>query len=48
MIKLCNDNGFYQLLDVLDEYDKNVQKHYKEFIEANEVWNKVKQNLKQK
>lgn len=48
MIKLCNDNGFYQLLDVLDEYDKNVQKHYKEFIEANEVWNKIKQNLKQK
>ena len=48
IIKLYNEEGFNKLFDVLDEYDKNVQKHYKEFIEANEVWNKIKQNLKMK
>ena len=26
----------------LKEYDKNVEKHYKEYIKTNEIWNRLK------
>lgn len=32
------------LLEDLKQYDKNVKKHYEEYLKTNEVWNKLKQN----
>lgn len=40
--KLFESDTFNLLLDDLNEYDKNVKKHYNEFIKTNEVWNKLK------
>ena len=40
--KLFGDDAFDILLTDLEEYDKNVGKHYKEFLKTNEVWNKLK------
>lgn len=34
------------LEDILNEYDKNVEIHYKEYIETNNVWNKIKDQMK--
>lgn len=36
------------LADILEEYDKNVKKHYKEYIDTNKIWNKIKFDIKQK
>lgn len=33
------------LLNVLDDYDKNVEKHYNEYIKTIEVWNKLKKRI---
>ncbi len=30
------------LLDDLNKYDKNVKKHYQEYLKTNEIWNKLK------
>ncbi len=43
--KLFPDNNFNLLLDEFKEYSHNVDKHYKEYLKTNEVWNKIKQNL---
>lgn len=43
--KLFPDMHFEQLIDVLNKYDSEVQKHYKEFIETNKTWNKIKNNI---
>lgn len=40
--KLFDNSDFNILLKDLDEYDKNVKKHYNEYIKTNEVWNKLK------
>lgn len=40
--KLFKENDFNILLQDLKEYDKNVKKHYLEFLKTNEVWNKLK------
>lgn len=40
--KLFESNVFNLLLNDLEEYDKNVKKHYQDFIKTNEVWNKLK------
>ena len=42
MNKLFNDNEFDYLLDELREYNKNVKKHYKEYLKTNEIWNMLK------
>ena len=34
------------LKSILQEYDENVEKHYKEYKEINEVWDKVKFNIR--
>lgn len=44
--KLFPEMSFEHLLDVLNEYDRDVQKHYKEYVETNEVWNKIKTNIR--
>ncbi len=40
--KLFENSDFNMLLKDLDEYNKNVKKHYNEYIKTNEVWNKLK------
>lgn len=30
---------------VLEEYDENVEKYYKEYIETNKIWDKIKYNI---
>lgn len=40
--KLFESDTFNLLLKDLEEYDKNVKKHYQDFIKTNEVWNKLK------
>ena len=34
------------LVDVLDEYDKNVEQHYKEYTETQRIWEELKRNIK--
>lgn len=34
------------LVDILDEYDKDVEKHYKEYIDTIRVWDEVKCSIK--
>ena len=45
MNNIFKDQSFDNLLNVLDIYDQNVQKHYKDFQEANRIWNKIKMNI---
>lgn len=37
---------FSCLLRELDDYDKNVKKHYKEYLETTEVWDRLKMKMK--
>lgn len=42
--KVCNYFGrsnFMNILDELDKYDKNVKKHYADFVETQRVWAKL-------
>ena len=43
MNKIFPDYDFSCLLEELENYDKNVEKHYKEYVRANQVWNILKQ-----
>ena len=43
--KIFSGMSFSQLLEILNQYDAEVKKDYKEFIETNEVWNKIKSNI---
>ncbi len=38
---------FSCLIGELDEYDKNVKKHYQEFLRVTEVWNDLKYKIKE-
>ena len=40
--KLFGTTEFDALLEDLKEYNKNVKKHYNEYIKTNEIWNKIK------
>ena len=44
--KLFDTNSFNILLEELNNYDKNVKKHYNEYIKTNEIWNKLKLQMK--
>ena len=44
--KLFNNDEFDILLEDLNEYDKNVKKHYNEYIRTNQIWDKVKYKFK--
>ena len=35
------------LPDILEEYDRNVEKHYKEYLETNKIWNQIKYEIKE-
>ena len=43
--KIFPEQNFTQILELLEQYDEGVEKHYKEFVETNKVWNKVKLNI---
>ena len=45
MNEIFKEQSFDSLLEVLNTYDENVQKHYKEFQETNRIWNKIKSNI---
>lgn len=40
--QLFNDDEFDCLIDELKKYDKNVKKHYEEYLKTNEIWNILK------
>lgn len=39
---IFNDQCFSVLLDKLEKYNENVEKHYQEYIKTNEIWNLLK------
>ena len=39
---MFNDNCFSTLIDELNKYDENVEKHYMDYKRTNEIWNKLK------
>jgi len=43
---LFENTDFTLLPGILEEYDKNVEKHYHEFLITNEIWNKLKSIVK--
>ncbi len=44
--KLFDSENFTDLVKDLKEYDKNVEKHYKEYLQTNEIWKRLKEILK--
>lgn len=42
--KLFENTDCNVLLEDLKQYDKNVKKHYDEYLKTNDIWNKLKQN----
>ena len=43
--KIFTHNKFDCLLEELDMYDKNVEKHYEEYKKVKEIWNKIKSEV---
>ena len=41
------NNNFLCLLGILEKYDENVQKHYKEYLRTNDVWNRIKMKIQE-
>ena len=39
------NGGFAQLPDILQEYDENVEDHYKDFIQTNKIWDFLKKEI---
>lgn len=44
--ELFESTNFTDLVKDLKEYDRNVKKHYKEYLKTNEIWKKMKEILK--
>lgn len=44
--ELFESTNFTDLVKDLKEYDRNVEKHYKEYLKTNEIWKKMKEILK--
>lgn len=45
MNEVFKTNKFNVLIEELNNYDRNVKKHYNEYIRTNEVWNELKKRL---
>lgn len=43
--KLFENEDCNVLLEDLTKYDKNVKKHYNEYLKTNEIWNKLKSEI---
>ncbi len=41
------NNDFLCLTDELEKYDKDVQIHYKEYLKTNDVWNRIKMQIRE-
>ena len=39
------NNDFLCLCGELEKYDENVQKHYREYLKTNDVWNRIKMQI---
>ena len=46
--ELFQSSNFSDLVKDLKEYDKNVEKHYEEYLKTNEIWNRLKQIIEAK
>ena len=46
--ELFQSSNFSDLVKDLKEYDKNVEKHYEEYLKTNEIWNRLKQIIEEK
>ena len=44
--ELFESSNFTDLVKDLKEYDRNVEKHYKEYLKTNEIWKRMKEILK--
>ena len=44
--KLFDSDNFTDLVKELKLYDRNIEKHYAEYLKTNEIWNKLKEILK--
>lgn len=44
--ELFESTNFTDLVKDLKEYDRNVEKHYKEYLKTNEIWKRMKEILK--
>lgn len=42
---LFENSTFTHLPEILEEYDENVEEHYNDFLDTNEVWNKLKKQI---
>lgn len=42
---LFENSTFTHLPGILEEYDENVEEHYRDFLDTNEVWNKLKKEI---
>lgn len=40
------ENNFLCLVDEFKKYDQKVKKHYKEYLKTNDVWNRIKAQIK--
>lgn len=45
--KVFYNDSFDEVLTSFNNWDRDVKKHYNEFLKTNEVWNIIKNNLKQ-
>ncbi len=45
--KIFPNNNFLSLLGEFEKYDENVQKHYKEYLKTNDVWNRIKVRMRE-
>ena len=43
--KIFNNNSFYQLINILDDYDSYVEVDYEKFKKTNKVWNILKKDI---
>ena len=43
--EMFNDNCFSALLEELEIYDRDVEKHYEDYIRTNEIWNILKKKI---
>ena len=41
------NNDFLCLVGELEKYDEDVQKHYKEYLKTNDVWNRIKMQIQE-
>ena len=44
--KMFPEQDFLCLVDELERYDEKVKEHYKEYLKTNDVWNRIKAQIK--